>query len=105
VSGNNPGRPSKLTPALAEQMRVLVRAGVSIEAAAAAVGVTSRSVRNWRASGRLDLDREVAEVGAALNAAMARAATRSWRPAAWILEREFPERWAPQPRRARQSEP
>jgi hypothetical protein len=34
-------------------------------------------VRNWRASGRLDLDREVAE--AALSAAMARAAARQLR--------------------------
>lgn len=42
-----------------------------------AVGVSSRSVRRWRARGRLDLDRAIAEGELALVALLAAPAARS----------------------------
>ena len=42
-----------LTAAIAEQLCSCVRCGMSIEAAAYTVGVSSRSVRRWRAAGEV----------------------------------------------------
>jgi hypothetical protein len=41
------GRPSKLTPALADDLVLLLAAGATSARAARAVGVSARSVRRW----------------------------------------------------------
>jgi hypothetical protein len=77
-----------------------VRAGVTLEAAARTVGVSDRTVRRWRRAGDLDLAQALAESELALGAVVAWSAPRSWRAAAFLLERQFPERWALAPRRS-----
>lgn len=53
-------RPTALTEAVAQQLKPMVRAGLTLEAARTAAGVSPRSVRRSRAHGRLDLERELA---------------------------------------------
>jgi hypothetical protein len=45
------GRPSKLTPALADDLVLLLAAGATSARAARAVGVSTRSVRRWLRNG------------------------------------------------------
>jgi hypothetical protein len=50
------GRRSKLTDAIVERLADGLGAGCSLEQAAKSAGVTSRSLRRWRAQGRDQLD-------------------------------------------------
>src|SRR2546423_1240986 len=97
----------KLTDDLRERVSALIRAGNTIETACSVVGITSRTYRAWvergTHSGSANTEyrafREAvmlarAESEAALVAQVGREATRSWRAAAALLERRFPERWA-----------
>ena len=77
----------------------MLRSGMALEVAAQTAGVSSRSVRRWRARGELDVDRELAAGEMQLAAVVSRSTARSWRAAAWLLERRFPERWATPQRR------
>lgn len=69
---NPPGRPTALTPAVRDQLRAMVRGGVTLEAAATAAGVSPRSVRRWRARDQLNLDQALAEAELALVVAVGR---------------------------------
>jgi len=100
--------PSKLTPELQEKLCSVIRAcACSVEAAAAAVGVDSSTLRRWRARGMIEEDgpyrafctalthaREHSE--ATLSALIARAGQEDWRAAAFLLERRFPDRYGNQ---------
>ena len=92
------GRPSKLTAEVIEQIERLIAAGVSGAEAAAAAGVPRTSFYRWMAAGgelRDRVERARAQSEAVLVVRIARAAERgSWRAAAWLLERRYPERWA-----------
>ena len=91
------GRPlgaARLTPGVETRIRSMLRCGTSLEVAARTAGVSARSVRRWRARGELDLDRELAAGELQLAAVVSRSTARSWRAAAFLLERRFPERWA-----------
>jgi hypothetical protein len=91
-----------------ERIARVIRSGGTIEAAAAVVGVSERSIYVWLERGtrpgrreeryralREAVERARAEHEAILVAQLGRAAAKgSWRAAAWLLERAYPERWA-----------
>lgn len=100
-------RPTKLTPAVHDAIVESLRAGVCIETAAEAAGVSSSTVRSWirRAEDhpddcgepflRFHAAYKKARADAELDAVkVIRAASqRSWQAAAWYLERSHPNRW------------
>ncbi len=97
------GCPTKLTPALADDVVLLLAAGASSARAARAVGVSERSVTRWLRNGlavRVEQARAAGPVSsealteARLVVLLARAAQFDWKAAAWWLERRWPERWA-----------
>ena len=101
-----PGRPTKLTPEALAQVEQLVRAGTTIDVAAAAVGVNRATIYRWLAAGekarkgthtrelRDRVERARAESESVLVARIGAAAAKgSWQAAAWLLERRWPERW------------
>lgn len=107
-------QPSKLTAEMQDRIVRVIRAGGSYELAASVAGVSERTFYVWlergKRTGRRDapyrvlreaVERARAEHETILVAQLNRAAAKgSWRAAAWLLERRFPERWAPRAGRA-----
>lgn len=103
------GRPSRLTPELADRLVAELRAGAGLADAARACGLDPRLVRAWRDRARSHDPRDAAFVALArrLEAArlvaarrVGRAPARSWQEAAAALASQYPERWelpAPEP--------
>jgi transposase len=103
------GRPSKLTPKLQAEILRLLRAGNYVETAAHIVGLHPGTVHDWLARGaraRGVTDQPFAEFSEAVRRAQAqaeatdvrrvgKAASKTWRAAAWRLERRHPRRWGP----------
>jgi len=93
-------RPTLLTPRVADDLVVLLAGGVSLSAAARAVGVSRRSVTRWAPLLRQRVEQMRAAgpraVGALEEAQLPILLLRSpdWRASAWWLERTYPERWA-----------
>lgn len=101
-------RPSKLTPEVQTQISQLIRAGNTVEVAAAAAGIGEGTFYEWMARGdkpgaahdsfrefRAAIEQARAESEAGMVARIAKAASNgSWQAAAWLLERRAPERWA-----------
>ena len=100
------GRPTKLTEAVADDLVVLLAAGVPVEDASRSVGVSRRTLDRWLRQDELRGRIEQARVAgpqssaAALEARMVvlllRAAQFDWRASAWWLERTAPQRWGPE---------
>lgn len=110
-----PGRPTKLTPALAAKILKLIESGNYILTSAAACGISRRIYYDWINRGRAELDaiekgadaqrdEELyadfaarVEVAAAQSEIAAvkdvRAQTERWQAAMTYLERRFPDRW------------
>lgn len=102
------GRPTKLTAHVADQIVEILGDGGYAETAAAAAGVSKSTFYDWIERGdpdgtkaidhdfrvfrqRVDEARakgEMVRVGQ-----VAAAASDDWRAAAWMLEREFPDKW------------
>ena len=106
-----------MKPAQAKAVIANIKAGSFLDTAAADAGISGRTVRRWRARGRdaldladdnlravpkadrpfarfaVDCDRELAIVEAGLVRKVAE--SEDWRSAAFLLERRFPERYAP----------
>lgn len=95
-----------MTPDVQEGLVAMLRAGNYVEVACRAVGVPRRTFDEWMQRGKsgkpADVEyREFRErvakaraMGEARNvAAIAAAAQQSWQAAAWLLERQHPERW------------
>ena len=107
------GRPSKLTPEVTEKIARLVSEGSFYEPAAIAAGVAYPSMRQWFLQGQADkaagLTTRFSKFTDALVHAQAQAETRmvstlakggegkypDWRAQAFVLERRYPQRWAP----------
>jgi hypothetical protein len=98
------GRPTKLTPELADDLVVMLAAGMPVGRAAAAAGVPQRTLTRWlRAGLRQQVERARAEQVEAVEALpearlvglVTRAARGDWAASAWWLERHYPERWGP----------
>lgn len=106
MAGMPVGRPSKMTRIRADEFVRLIDTGVSIDDAAAAVGVTPRTVRHWRqrAWSARAADLPFIAFEKAVQRALGRrelagnvAGVENWESVAMLLEREFPERWAAPP--------
>jgi predicted DNA-binding transcriptional regulator AlpA len=95
-------RPSKYTPELQRRVCLLIAAGNTVAISVQAAGVARRTFYNWMNDDRLPYVSFQAAVASArgeseamLVSRVARAASAgSWRAAAWLLERRFPERWS-----------
>ena len=94
-------RPTKYTPEIGEQIVRLIKHGVPITHAAAAVGVSESTVYAWITKGQAaksgrfsefseDVTRAKAASVAALVARVAQASEKDWRAAAWLLTRRAP---------------
>ncbi len=110
------GRPSKLTPELADKLVALVAAGNFITTALVVVGVSQPTYYDWLDKGdpagadeqwaahrelRARIETARAE-GIALNVSIIQqAAKKDWRAGAWLLERTAPERFSRSGIRAR----
>jgi transposase len=105
-SSRRPGRPSKLSDDAIAQLEQLIRAGTTIDVAAAAIGVSRGTLYRWLKQGekaragtaarelRDRVERARAESESVLVARIGQAAAKgSWQAAAWLLERRWPERW------------
>lgn len=99
-------RPSKLTLEVTETVCGMLRAGNHLEPSARAAGISESTLHSWiERGGRTGAAnapyRDFAEAvqkaraeGEAHHVVLiARAAAKSWQAAAWLLERQYPERW------------
>jgi hypothetical protein len=102
-------RPSKLTPDTQDTIVFALRGGMTDDVAGGMAQISRRTLQAWLARGarpgraharyrafRAAVDRARADCEASLVARMTLAAQRGdWKAAAWLLERAYPERWAP----------
>jgi len=112
------GRKTDLTDELTDRLVALLRAGNYVGVALRACGLASRTYQQWMARGksgkaadeqfrtfRERVEQAHAE-GEAINVAeIAKQARKSWAAAAWILERQYPERWGRVSVRVREEAP
>lgn len=103
------GRPSQLTPQVQQIIVDHLRVGAYQQTAAAAVGVPSETISEWKRWGRRDIadgkpDTIYARLWQAVCQAEAEAEFRAllnirkagqedWKAEAWFMERRYPERW------------
>jgi hypothetical protein len=106
------GRKTRLTPELADQLVSLLRGGVPLATALAAVNLPKSTYYDWvgamtpvslRFVERVEEARAFGE--AALVSRIASASREKWEAAAWLLERTVPERYARLSQRAAAPEP
>jgi hypothetical protein len=110
------GREATLTDEITETLVAMLRAGNYQHVALRAVNVPRSTFGLWMRRGRSSAKRDAAyrafreqieqarangEVRAV--AAIAQAARKNWQAAAWLLERQYPERWGRTPMRMRES--
>jgi len=107
---DDPGRPSKLTLQVEEQLVQALRMGTSRKHAAIYAGIDEATLRRWMARGRVEREGPHAELHRAVVEAEAKAqivamgcvakAIREgdWKAATWLLERKAPEQYAPRSR-------
>jgi len=95
------GRPRKLTVELTDQVCTMLRSGVPMTIACAAVGVAYPTYSGWLRDERPEFQRfkerteEAQAFGTAkLVAAIAASAPSTWQAAGWMLERTQPETFA-----------
>lgn len=105
--GQKRGRPPKLTPQVRDDLLKWLRNGLPLELAARMAGTHDATVRAWRAKSRsgvrgykgfdADVEQALAE-GEGVNVArIVHAGKSNWRAAAWLLERQFPNKYGPPP--------
>jgi hypothetical protein len=100
------GRPTKLTPDVADVVVENLRAGNYVQTAARAAGISRQTFADWMRRGRSTktedapfrefaerVEQARAECEAENVKIIADAARESWSAAAWLLERLYPERW------------
>lgn len=101
VAGLKPGKPTRLTPQVQEQLRLYVTAGAPIPHACVAAGIPWPTCKDWLRKGRagiapyvdfvraLDQAKAAWTVGAVMR--VTKAADKDWRASAWLLERRVKE--------------
>jgi transposase-like protein len=89
----------KYSPELQADICRLIRLGNPVEVASEAAGITPETFYVWmrsRRAFRLAIEQARGEAEAILVGRVQKAAQAgSWRAACWLLERRWPERWAP----------
>jgi len=103
------GRPSKLTPELAKMICDGIKLGLPLHVAAARAGVGRSTFFKWKQraktakSGRYkDFGEQLREADAVAQALLvgrihdASKRPQSWKAAAYLLERRWPEEWKPE---------
>lgn len=104
--GAKPGTQPKLTAEVTERLVQLIKAGNYVAVAVRACGISRALFYQWLDRGASDAPADVeyhelrerveharAEAEARNVAAIASAARENWQAAAWLLERQHPERW------------
>jgi hypothetical protein len=93
-------RKTTLTPQVAERLALMLRSGVPLTTAAAAVNLSRSTLHRWLArpeplyvAFREQVEQARAEGEAALVLRIARESASGWQSAAWLLERIAPERY------------
>lgn len=99
-------RPSKLTPEVRERIVAVLRSGAYVQQAAEAAGIGRSTFDDWMRRGESEAEKDApyrelreaveqarAEAEARHVALIAKASARSWQAAAWLLERQYPDRW------------
>ncbi|MFC1639820.1 hypothetical protein ACFL3B_03540, partial [Gemmatimonadota bacterium] len=108
----NAGRPTKLTPELAETIVEAIRGGNYAQVAAATAGISEMTFYSWLKRGTDEPDSIYGEFAEAVLTASGEAEQEKldrlrrevqaddgdWKAAAWWLERRFPKRWGKQQR-------
>lgn len=107
--GARVGRPAKLDEDAIVKMEQILAAGGYVETAAAVAGVSKSTFFAWLERGdpegakaenapyrafRARIERARAQGETRAVTLIATAASKDWKAAAWMLERQFPERWA-----------
>ncbi len=98
------GRPTKLTPEIANQIVMAITTGNYIETAAAFAGIHKDTLYDWLKKGARAKSGPYQEFSDAVEKALAESEVRdvtlianaakdNWTAAAWRLERKHPERW------------
>ena len=98
------GRPTELTTEIAEALVNAILAGNYLAVALRAAGIANRSYSRWMSRGRAGeqpyadfrqrVERARAQAEARHVAVVTRAAIDgNWQASAWMLEREWPDRW------------
>ena len=98
------GRPTKLTPEVQTTIVNALAAGVYLETAASAAGVSRDTLNEWLRNGARckagvqkgfsDAVKKALAASELRHAATISLASQSqWQAAAWILERRWPQRW------------
>lgn len=100
---NPPGRPTRYSDALGDQLCNLISAGVPMRVAARSLGIGRSTLYDWRNYGaqgiepyvtfEAKLKRALSRAEASLTLNLVSAAKKDWRAAAWWLERRHPERY------------
>ena len=103
------GAPTKLDETVTTRILGVLRVGGYPQAAAGVAGIHPKTLARWLARGNPDgsdpadapyrafrqrVDQARAEGETRNVAIIAQAAAQNWQAAAWLLERQFPERWA-----------
>ena len=98
--GPHIGMRAQLSMELIEQLCSILRTGNYATVACRAVGIDTSTLRRWMKSDgalfnvlRERVERARAEGEVRNVALVSQAATTSWQAAAWLLERQYPERW------------
>jgi transposase len=114
------GAPTKLDEATVTRILSVLRVGGYPEAAAGVAGIHVKTLYKWMRRGHADgedpadapyrafrsrVEQARAEGETRNVALIAQAAAQNWQAAAWLLERQFPERWARVSQRTERDEP
>jgi hypothetical protein len=101
--GGRGGAPTALTPEVADQITTSLRAGNYVQVACRAAGVSRQAYGDWMRRGvkepgvyrdfRDRVEKALAESEVLHVARISQASKESWQASAWLLERQFPERW------------
>jgi hypothetical protein len=97
------GRPTLLTVEVGEMIANALRAGNYVQVACRAAGVSRQAFGDWMRRGQREagpyrdfrerIEKALAESEVMHVARISQASKESWQASAWLLERQFPERW------------